>query len=185
MNKFSHPQDASCLQVHNTLEAYLADELDANTHAKIEAHIAFCPTCRDEVHFAKTIGKTLQELPRPEPPQAVFDAVEAYVRAHPGKREKWWHRLFRLSTPSNNPILSLVRSGALVCLFGIAAFSIHQYQQHQEIVQASMDLDYAISKLNYAVERTGIVVREKLPNVQIDEASRRRLLKLKKPQAGS
>ena len=173
MNQFSLPQDPSCLEVQDTLEAYLADELDAETHARIAVHVMSCPKCQDEVHFAQTISEALHELPSLEPPPEVFDAVEAYVRAHPDKGERWWHRLFQLSTFWDNLTFSLVRAGALVCLFGIVAFGIYQYQQHQKVMQASRDLNYVLSKLNYAVERTGIVVKEKLPNVQIDETSQR------------
>jgi Flp pilus assembly protein TadG len=77
-----------------------------------------------------------------------------------------------LPTFWNNLTLPLVRVGALACLFGIVAFGIYQYQQHEKIMQASRDLNYALSKLNYAVERTNIVVSEKLPDAQINKASR-------------
>ncbi len=173
MNQFPHPQDPPCVEVRNTLEAYLADELDAETHARLAAHVTSCPKCQDEVHFSQTISEALHELPRLEPPSEVFDAVAAHVRAHPDKGERWWHRLFQLSLFWDNLAFSLVCSGAAVCLFGIVAFGIYQYQQHQKIMQASRDLNYVLSKLNYAVERTGIVVKEKLPNVQIDETSHR------------
>ena len=172
MNQFSHFQDSACLEVQDTLEAYLAGELDADTHARIAAHVTSCPTCQDEVRFAQTISEALHELPRPEPSPEVFDAVAAYVRAHPDKGESWWHRLFQLSTFWDNLRFSLVRAGALVCLFGIVAFGIYQYQQHQKIMQVSRDLNYALSKLNYAVERTNIVINEKLPDTQINKASR-------------
>ena len=152
--------------------------MDAETHARIAAHVTSCPTCQDEVRFAQTIGEALHELPRPEPPPAVFDAVAAYVRAHPDKGERWWHRLFQLSTFWDNLTFSLVRAGALVCLFGIVAFGIYQYQQHQKIMQAAQDLNYALSKLNYAVERTNVVVNEKLPNIQINKASQRPLVQI-------
>ncbi|MXY27370.1 hypothetical protein F4Y59_04295 [Candidatus Poribacteria bacterium] len=178
MNQFSRPQDLLCSEVQDTLEAYLAAELDAETHARIAAHVTSCPKCQDEVHFAQTISEALHELPRLEPPPKVFDAVEAYVRAHPDKGERWWHRLFQLSTFWDNLTFSLVRVGAVVCLFGIVAFGIYQYQQHQKIMQASRDLNYVLSKLNYAVERTGIVVKEKLPNVQIDETSQRPFVRI-------
>ena len=173
MNHFPLRQDSSCLEVQDTLEAYLADELDADTHAIVEAHIASCPRCQNEIHFVEAIDAALHELPKPELPPEIFNAVAAYVRAHPDKRERWWHRLFQLFTFWDHLTLSLVRAGALVCLFGIVAFGIYQYQQHQKIMQTSRDLNYVLSKLNYAVERTGIVVKDKLPNVQIDETSHR------------
>lgn len=172
MNQFPFHQDTSCMEVQDTLEAYLADELDADTHATVAAHVASCPRCQDEIHFVQTISKALHELPKPEPPPEIFNAVAAYVRAHPDKGERWWHQIFQLPTFWDNLRLSLVRAGALVCLIGIVLFGVYQYQQHEKIMQASRDLNYALSKLNYAVERTGSVVNEKLPDVRIDEASR-------------
>ena len=171
MNHFSLRQDSFCTEVQDTLEAYLADELDGDTHAIVEAHIASCPKCQDEVHFAQAISEALHELPRPEPPPEIFDAVAAYVRAHPDKGERWWHRIFPLSTFWDNLTLPLARAGALVCLLGIVLFGSYQYQQYKKIAQASRDLNYALSKLNYAVERTNTVVSEKLPDARINRVS--------------
>ena len=173
MNQHPLRQDSSCVEIQDTLEAYLANELDAKTRAIIAAHVSSCPRCQDEVDFAQTINEALHALPRPEPPPEIFDAVAAYVRAHPDEGKRWWHRMFQLPAFWNNLALSVVRVGALACLFGIVAFGIYQYQQHEKIMQASRDLSYALSKLNYAVERTNIVVNEKLPDAQIRKASRR------------
>ena len=82
MNQFpSHP-DLSCKEVQDTLEAYLDDELDVNTSATVAAHVASCSLCQDEIRFAYAIRGALQELPKPEPPPEIFNAVEAYVRTH-------------------------------------------------------------------------------------------------------
>ena len=171
MNHFSPRQDLSCMEVQDTLEAYLANDLDADTYAIVEAHIASCPRCQDEVHFAQAIDEALHELPRPEPPPEIFDAVAAYVRAHPDKGERWWHRILQLFTFGDHLTLPLVRAGALVCLLGIVVFGGYQYQRYQQIAQASRDLNYALSKLNFAVERTNTVVSEKLPDTRINRAS--------------
>lgn len=173
MNQFSSHPDLTCKEVQDTLEAYLDDELDANTHATVEAHVASCSMCQDEVRFAQAISGALHELPKPEPPPAVFDAVEVYVRAHPNKGPKWLNWIFQLFTFSDNLTSSLARAGALACLIGIALFGTYQYQQYLKVQQASRDLAYALGKLNYAVERTGNVVNEKLPGVRIDEVSSR------------
>ena len=175
MNQFSIHQDSPCTAVQDILEAYLADELDTATHARTAAHVASCPRCQDEVRFAEAINEALKELPRPEPPPKIFNTVAAHVRAHPdNKRNRnWTHRVFRLFTFSDNLVSSLVRGGVLACLVGMALFGIHQYQQHTRIAQASRDINYALSKLHYAMERTDIVINEKLPDVRIDAASRR------------
>ncbi len=171
MNQFpSHP-DLTCTEVQDTLEAYLGDELDADTSATVAAHVASCSMCQAEVRFAQAISGALHELPKPEPPPEIFNAVEAYVRAHPNEGSGWLHRIFQLFTFSNDLTSMLARAGAVACLIGVVLFGTHQYQQHLKVQQASRDLAYALSKLNYAVERTGTIVNEKLPDVRIDEVS--------------
>ena len=173
MNQFSIRQDSICSEFQDILEAYLANELDADTHAIVAVHVASCPRCQDEVRFAEVVSEALQELPRPEPSPKIFNEVSAYVRAHADSNRKWPHRIFQLFAFWDNLPLLLVRAGILACLVGIVLFSIHQYQHHRRIVQATRDLNYALSKLHYAVERTDIIINEKLPDVRINEASRR------------
>ena len=178
MNQFpSHPA-LTCTEVQDTLDAYLDDELDANTAATVGAHVASCPMCQDEVRFAQAISGALHELPKPEPSPAVFDAVEAYVRTHPNTGPRWLHRIFQLFTFSDDLTATLARAGALACLIGIALFGTYQYQQYLKVQQASRDLAYALGKLNYAVERTGTVVNEKFPDVRIDEVSSRPFIQI-------
>ena len=68
MIHFASHQNSLCREVRDTLEIYLANELDAKRHATIEAHIAVCPKCQNEVSFAEAISEALQALPRPDPP---------------------------------------------------------------------------------------------------------------------
>ena len=173
MKQFISPQDPTCMEVQDTLDAYLDDELDANTSATVAAHVASCPICQDEVRFAQAISGALHELPKPEPPPEIFNAVEDYVRAHPNKVPRWLNWIFQLFTFSGDLTSTLARAGAFACLIGVVLFGTYQYQQHLKVQQASRDLAYALGKLNYAVERTGTVVNEKLPNVRIDEVSSR------------
>ena len=173
MNRFPSHQDLTCTEVQNTLEAYLDDALDADTHTSVASHIGSCVACQDEVRFAQAINGALHELPKPEPPSEIFDAVAAHVRAHPNRKPSWRHWIRQCFTFTDALTLPLARVGALVCLIGIIVFGTYQYQQYMEVKQASRDLYYALGKLNYAVERTGIVVNDKLPNVRIDEVSSR------------
>ena len=173
MNQFTSRQDLTCTEVQDTLEAYLDGDLDANMHATVTAHVASCPMCQDEVRFAQAISGALHELPKPEPPPEIFNAVEAYVRAHLNEGPRWLHRIFQLFTFSDDLTSMFARAGAVACLIGVVLFGTYQYQQHLKVQQASRDLAYALGKLNYAVERTGTVVNEKLPDVRIDEVSSR------------
>lgn len=173
MNRFRSHQDLTCTEVQDTLEAYLDDELDANTYASVASHIGSCVACQDEVRFAQAVSGALHELPKPEPPPEIFDAVAAHVRAHPNKEPSWRHWIRQSFTFTNALISPLARVGALVCLIGIIVFGVYQYRQYMEVKQVSRDLYYALGKVNYAVERTGIVVSEKLPDVRINEVSGR------------
>ena len=172
MNQSSLHQDSLCMEIQDTLEAYLADELDTDTHARVAAHVASCPRCQDEVRFVQTISEGLHELPRPEPSPKVFNEISDYVRAHPNRNKKWMNRISQLFTFPGYLTSPLVRAGALVCLVGVVLFGTYQYQQYLKVQQASRDLAYALSKLNYAVGRTGTVVNEKLSDVQVNRASR-------------
>ena len=173
-------EDSSCTEIQDNLEAYLADELDADTYATIAAHVASCSKCQDEVRFAQAISETLHELPRPKPPPEIFNVVSDYVRAHPNKGPKWLHGMFQLFTFSDYLTSPLARAAALVCLAGIVLFGTYQYQEHLKVKQASRDLYYALGKLNYAVERTSTVVSKKLPDMRINEASGRPLVQIEK-----
>ena len=172
MNQLPIRQYPSCTEVRDILEAYLADEFDADTHATIARHIASCPRCQDEVRFAEVVSEALQELPRPEPPPKIFNEVSAYVRAHPESGQNWVHQIFQRFAFYDDLPLRLARAGALVCLVGIVLFGTYQYQHHRTVAKAARDLNYAVSKLQYAVERTNSVVNEKLPDVRIGEVSR-------------
>lgn len=170
MNQLPIRQYPSCTEIQEILEAYLADEFDADTHEIIARHIASCPRCQDEVRFAGIVSEALQELPRPEPSPKMFNEVSAYVRAHPDTDQKWIHRIFQRFAFSDDLLLRLARAGAVVCLVGLALFGI--YQHHRTVAKASRDLNYAFSKLQYAVKRVDLVVNEKLPDVRIDEVYR-------------
>lgn len=173
MNQLSIREYPSCTEIRDILEVYLADECDADTHATVARHIAACPRCQDEVRFAEVVSEALQELPRPEPPPKIFNEVSAYVHAHPESRQRRVHRIFQRFAFSDNLPLRLARAGALVCLVGIALFGTYQYQHHRTVAKASRDLNYALSKLQSAIERVDLVVNEKLPDMGIDAVYRR------------
>ena len=171
-------QTPLCRQIQDILEVYLADELDISRRAVIKTHIATCPKCQDEVRFAGAISEALQELPKPEPPPKIFNAVSAYVHADSDTERKWTDRIAQVFAFRKNLTASLIGAVALACLVGVFLFGVHEYQHHKKIAQASHDLSYALGKLHYAMARTDLVIAEKLSEVQIDETSWRSLLRI-------
>lgn len=173
MKQFSIPKETTCTKIQDKIEAYLEGELDTDTLATVTAHVQSCPRCQNEVRFAEAISEALRELPRPEPPPKIFNEVSDYVRAHSDTDRKWMRRVFQIFVFRGKLTAFVISSGVLVCLVGILFFGIHQYQQSTRIVQASHDLNYALGKLHYAMERTDRVVSEKLSEVQIHEMPHR------------
>ena len=169
----------SCDAAQDLLDEFLTGELDSKTHTMLEAHVSLCEKCQDEIYLIDSIKGALRGLPEPSPPPEVFHAVAAYVKAHPNKNPSWLHRLFQFFVLPDSFILTLTRAGALICLIiGIVTLSIYQYQQHEKRMQAARDFSYAMSKLNYAVERTNIVFNEKLADVQINRVSWKPFVKI-------
>ncbi len=94
MNRLLLRHGALCTEIRETLEAYLADELDPRTHAIVAAHVAFCQRCQNEIGLIQAIDKVFREMPRQDPPPQIFDAIVVYVRAHPDKGETGLHGMF-------------------------------------------------------------------------------------------
>lgn len=165
MNRLLLRQTTLCEEVQANLGEYLSDELDTKTHAAVTAHVTFCKKCQDEIRLIQAINEALGELPKPKSPPQVFNTIAAYVRTNVGKKRPWWSHLFPLSFSWKRPGVLLAQAGALLTLLAVFVFGIYQYQKYVKIRQATHDLHYALGKLSYAVERTGIVFTENLPEV--------------------
>ncbi len=179
MNRILLRQNSLCSEVQDTLEAYLADELDPEMHEAVAAHVAFCEKCQDEIRLIQTIDESLGKLPKPEPPPQVFDTVAAYVRAHPNPGRRGLHRIFEVFTSWNDFTFSFKQVGAIIALIGIALFGSYQYHQYVRTKQAIQDMNYALGKLNYAVKRTEIALNDRLPEPRLNRISQRPFVQFK------
>ncbi len=171
------PQDIQCADVQDILEEYFDDEVDTATKSAIASHMTTCQNCQEEARLAQAIREVLHELPAPEPPPEIFNGVAAHVRTY-SNDSRWLQRItdrFRFFAFGRAYSSVLLGAGALFCLVVAALFGIHQHQQQQKIEQASREMHYALSKVQDVVERTGIVLSEKLTAVQLEQTSRRTL----------
>jgi hypothetical protein len=55
--------DDSHWELQRLLPWYVTDRLDPTEHARVEAHLAGCEECREEVLFERTLAKTVKDLP--------------------------------------------------------------------------------------------------------------------------
>jgi len=176
MQEHSTTQTIRCEYVHSVLEEYLAGELNADTQAAIEAHLATCQSCQNELDFALEVGEALQELPRPQPPAEVFDQVTAYVQSHPKPTTQGWFDSLKqaLHGLSIRPVTVGAVTASLIILVTFSAYQ--QHQQSLQIEQATYELSYALSTVRYAMRKTELAIYDELPSNEVMMAPRRALL---------
>lgn len=167
-------QAISCEACEASMEEYLAGELDTATDSFMAIHLATCEKCQREFQLAQAINEALTELPKPIAPPDIFSEVAAYVQTYPHGRS-WVHRFFPIPTFWDILHSPLLRVSVLVCFIGIIMFGIHRHQQQVTIEQAKSSWNYAMSKMQYAVQRTSVVVNDRFATLKIDDAPRRAL----------
>lgn len=162
----------TCLDCQNLLEEYVVGELDSSTESKIVSHLKTCDICQHELRLAQAINTELSDLPKPQTPPEILTEVTAYVKSHPAKRG-WLHRFLNIFTSWDHPRTVILRFSTLACLVGIILFGVHL--NHQKVIaeQAMNDFNYAVSKIQYAFNKTGMGVNDSFASLNINEASRR------------
>ena len=176
MQRHSMTQAMRCEYVHSVLEEYLAGELNTDTQAAIETHLATCQGCQNELDFALEIGEAVQELPKPQPPAEVFDQVAAYVQSHPKPTTQGWFDSLKqaLRGLSIRPVAVGAVTASLIILMTFSAYQ--QHQQSLQIEQATYELSYALSTVRYAMQKTGLAIDKRLSADQVREAPRKALM---------
>lgn len=74
----------TCNELIEYLDAYLAEELDADTRADFDAHLAVCPSClaylatyRETIDLVRGIAELEEELANDCPPELIEAARRA------------------------------------------------------------------------------------------------------------
>src|ERR1700761_989051 len=55
--------DESHWELQRLLPWYVTNRLNPTEHARVEAHLAACEECREEVRFERTLAETVKDLP--------------------------------------------------------------------------------------------------------------------------
>ena len=176
MQRHSTTQTIRCEHVHSVLDEYLAGELNADAQAAIEAHLATCQNCQNELDFALDVSNALQELPKPQPPPEIFDQVAAYVQSHPNIATQGWFDSLKqvLRGLYLRPVAVGTVAASLIILVTFGVYQ--QHQQSLQIEQATYELSYALGTVRYAMQKTEIALHEGLPSNKVMMAPRRALL---------
>jgi len=70
-----------CSEVYNLIPAYCRDELDSDQRRKVEEHLAFCRSCREDVGLEKRLGVALSNHADDEPPEDYWDDFNGRLRS--------------------------------------------------------------------------------------------------------
>lgn len=83
-------------RIKHKLGHYLEGDLAHGAHRRVERHLADCSECSEELRGLERTRRLLRELPTPEPPPNLAEAVMARLRAgevQPGPAARlgaWW-----------------------------------------------------------------------------------------------
>ena len=115
-----------CQDIQPELSAYLDGELMPPQRAEVEAHLASCPRCQEELAELKTLAAGVAALPRLEPaPQFLAEVRRKIARGDKPEPVTWRDYLFR-------PVWLKVPLEA-AAVIAIAVF----VQRHQEPMPAN------------------------------------------------
>jgi predicted anti-sigma-YlaC factor YlaD len=73
-----------------TLSAYAEHELAGARHARVEEHVAGCPSCRADIARVRSLVDAAAGLPRGiEPPDAVWQGIRVRMQRERRPRRRW------------------------------------------------------------------------------------------------
>lgn len=79
----------SCEEIRELMSGYLDNELDADQTARLETHLAQCPSCRDELEDMTLVVTAASTLTVDQPPEDVWDDFLGNVYARMERRLGW------------------------------------------------------------------------------------------------
>jgi hypothetical protein len=87
-------------RVWDLLPWYASGTLEGSERRTVEAHLAACAPCREELAVQKQLGETLQQVPEiaPAPHPAQFARLMARIDAEETAGPRWWAALRDLFT---------------------------------------------------------------------------------------
>ena len=129
----------NCEAVKERLVDWCTDQLTEAEHTRMEAHMAHCGDCREELHAVRHLWRHMGQLPTPQPSDQArvrFDAMLATYQAEEASRGQWVDVLMRLGAwrmPSR--ALRLAYSCCLIGLGMVAGYVLkddHQPDRAQQ-----------------------------------------------------
>ena len=114
----------NCSEVHPNLGAFVLGGLESEEEVELQRHLAFCPTCRDELREFEEVSQALKATPPlADPPAYLKDEILAYVRAEGPSASNEERPSFRDSRFKNlRFVIPGVAAAAVVAIVALGAF---------------------------------------------------------------
>jgi anti-sigma factor RsiW len=88
-----------CRTATRLLSAHLDDRLGERRRADLDAHLARCAACREDLEALRAASQSLRSLGRAEPPPGLAARVVRAAMAAPRREPSWLERLLPLTWP--------------------------------------------------------------------------------------
>lgn len=80
--------DENHWELQRLLPWYVTGRLDPTEHARVEAHLAGCQECQEEVRFERTLAETVKDLPLDA--EVGWRRLERRLKAEPQRAPRRW-----------------------------------------------------------------------------------------------
>src|SRR5919112_914751 len=129
-----------CSEVHPNLGPYVLGGLESEEETEVRRHLAFCPSCQEELKEFEEVGQALKAAPPlADPPSHLKDEILSYVRAEESPSSNEELPSSRASRESHSRNLRLlvpsVAAAALVAIIAMGAFFSLQTQAPVATIQ--------------------------------------------------
>jgi hypothetical protein len=128
----------SCQNIRAELSSYVDGELAPAVRAEIEAHLASCPLCQQELSELKTLAVGMAALPKLQPaPRFLADVRRKIARGDRPEPRTWQDHLFRpfwLKVPLE--VAALVAIGVVVTRFEQEPVMVAEKEEPMEMAKA-------------------------------------------------
>jgi predicted anti-sigma-YlaC factor YlaD len=143
-----------CETVKELLEAYVEGELDESIQEELEAHIADCQLCKQELALARIIPRLICSLATPPVPEDIIPSTLKRLHETPAVRRQWL-RVFGALISRRWQFVAVSSFLLLIILFGIGYQRINRWP---EITDA--EVESAVEEIKFALGIMTAATRE-------------------------
>jgi anti-sigma factor RsiW len=170
MAQFEHR--LSCKRAAVLLEAYADGDLSPRRRVQLEAHLATCAACNQELEHARRVRDTLRDLPERLCDDALLEAVATQVRgesrsAAAGRggvslAARWRDWLARHAVPAWQPAVAVL--AVLLVVAGVGRVFFRAPSEHPvspaDVQRAELQVRWVMAHLGDISRRTGETVQK-------------------------